>query len=367
MPAPDDELQLERSKMSFGEHLEELRRALFKSILVLFVGFLVGLSVGRQIVDYVQTPIRDAMVRFYTRQAIDQERQRLEDMKAAGQPVPENLDQAAEVMANSGLLRHDFLVTPDDLAAAVRQHFPEAAKALPKGGAEQRADAGALDPKRMIPLRLYEPMEEGERTQLKALGIMDPFVAYMKASLLAGAVIASPFIFYFIWQFVAAGLYRRERNYVYLYLPISIGLFWAGAALAFYVAFQFLLDFFFWFFEKMHIDPELRLSEWLSFVLMMPLGFGISFQLPLVMLLLERLGIFTAAAYLSYWRAAIVTISIIAMVLTPSTDPYSMIIMGLPLVGLYFGGVLMCKYMPGGPLRTPHHDQHGGPPAAAGS
>ena len=96
----------------------------------------------------------------------------------------------------------------------------------------------------------------------------------------------------------------------------------------------------------MGIDPDLRISEWLGFVLMLPLGFGISFQLPLVMLFLERVGVFTIGGYLSSWRIAILSIFILAMILTPSGDPYSMCLMAGPLVLLYFGGVLLCRFMP---------------------
>jgi len=100
----------------------------------------------------------------------------------------------------------------------------------------------------------------------------------------------------------------------------------------------------------MGINPTPRISEWMSFVLMLPLGFGISFQLPLVMLFLERIGIFTVEVYLSKWRIAILVIAIISMFLTPS-DPGSMLLMGVPLVILYFVGIAMCRYMPKGKNR----------------
>ena len=75
------------------------------------------------------------------------------------------------------------------------------------------------------------------------------------------------------------------------------------------------------------------------------MGFGISFQLPLVMLFLERIGIFTVETYLSNWRISVLVICFLAMVLTPS-DPYSMMLMATPLVGLFFFGILLCKWMP---------------------
>jgi len=78
----------------------------------------------------------------------------------------------------------------------------------------------------------------------------------------------------------------------------------------------------------------------------LPLGFGISFQLPLVMLFLERIGIFSVETYLQKWRIAVLVISVLSMFLTPA-DPGSMLLMGVPLVVLYFGGILLCRTMPG--------------------
>jgi sec-independent protein translocase protein TatC len=106
-----------------------------------------------------------------------------------------------------------------------------------------------------------------------------------------------------------------------------------------------VLAFLFTFFAWMGIDPDPRITDWLTFVLILPLGFGISFQLPLVMLFLERIGVFTVASYMSHWRISILVIFVLAMILTPS-DPYSMLLMAVPLTALYFGGVAMCQLMP---------------------
>jgi sec-independent protein translocase protein TatC len=145
--------------------------------------------------------------------------------------------------------------------------------------------------------------------------------------------------------FVAAGLYPHERSYVYIYLPFSLFLFLAGASTAFFFAFKYVLDFLFSFNQWMNIDPDPRISEWLGFVLFLPLGFGIAYQLPLVMLFLQRVGIFTVRQYLEKWRIAILVIFVVSMVLTPA-DPVSMMLMAFPLSGLYFLGVGLCQWMP---------------------
>ncbi len=182
-------------------------------------------------------------------------------------------------------------------------------------------------------------------TKVQSLNAQEPFLIWVKVAVLTGALISAPWVFWQIWMFVAAGLYPKEKNYVYVFLPFSLILFVIGAVVAFVFVFEPVLGFLFSFNAKMNIDPTPRISEWLGFVMMLPLGFGISFQLPLVMLFLNRIGVFTVAAYLSKWRIAVLVIFVLAMFLTPA-DPMSMLLLAAPLTVLYFLGVALCKWMP---------------------
>lgn len=195
----------------------------------------------------------------------------------------------------------------------------------------------------LLALRAWRPV----KVRFQVLNAQEAFMIWLKAALMTGLVIASPYVFYQVWIFVAAGLYPHEKNYVYLYLPISILLFFGGAALAFVFVFQPVLDFLFLFNKGMNADFDPRIGEWLGFVLILPLGFGLSFQLPLVMLFVNRIGLVSIETYIAQWRVAILTIFVVAMILTPA-DPISMLLMAGPLCGLYVLGILMCKYMPRG-------------------
>jgi len=336
-PRPEDEELLEKSKMSFSQHLEELRAAFLKSLAALIIGTLLGLMFGWSVVDYIQEPLRDALEKFYRNQAQQAQLERLQERRAAGEPVPQDLAATAEKLADDGLVPHELFVERQEFSQLLGIEVP----------AVEGAEGFPTSRKELLRLRVYRPIEDDPRLSLVSLSGHEPFMVYLKASLVVGALITSPFIFFFIWEFVAAGLYHAERKTVYMFLPMSLGLFLAGAALAFFVVFRFVLEFLFWFNEKMGVMPTPRISEWMSFVLVLPLGFGISFQLPLVMVLLERLGIFTIESYINRWRIAVLVISILSMFLTPA-DPGSMLLMGVPLVGLYFGGILLCKYLPRG-------------------
>ena len=107
--------------------------------------------------------------------------------------------------------------------------------------------------------------------------------------------------------------------------------------------------------RSLEIEADPRISEWIGFVLFLPLGFGVAFQLPLVMLFLHRIGIFTVQAYLEKWRIAILVIFVISMFLTPA-DPMSMLLMAAPLTLLYFLGIAMAHWMP--KSRNPFRDAY---------
>jgi sec-independent protein translocase protein TatC len=337
-----DEDLFESTKMTFGEHLEELRVALLRSALALMVGFLAGLWFAGDLVEYVQTPLKQALKDYYIRLASEEYKAYLMKQKETGGPVPADFDEAVRKFAEEGLITEERWLDPKEVFAELAAGAPQLfdGKTLPEAPTDK-----TLDTARLIKIRTYHHVEDDPRVRIIGLKVEEPFVVYMKAALVLGAIIASPFIFYFVWQFVAAGLYPHEKKYVHVFLPFSLGLFLAGAALAFFVVFRFVLAFLFTFYDWMGIDPDPRISDWLTFVLILPLGFGISFQLPLVMLFLERIGIFTINTYTASWRISVLVICFIAMVLTPS-DPYSMMLMAVPLVLLFFFGIWLCKMMP---------------------
>lgn len=207
----------------------------------------------------------------------------------------------------------------------------------------RRTFENELSPPRanLIEIEIWESVN----VETQSLTPHEAFMIWMKAALFAALILSSPWIFYQLWLFISAGLYPHEKRYVHWYLPISILLFFAGVSLAFFFVMEPVLNFLFAFNQSMGITPQLRINYWLSFVMYLPVGFGIAFQLPLVMLLLNRLGIFEVKAYLSKWRVAIMIIFVASMLLTPA-DPMSMIMLAVPLTILYFLGIGLCKWMP---------------------
>ncbi|MCL2742542.1 MAG: twin-arginine translocase subunit TatC [Planctomycetaceae bacterium] len=358
-----DENLFSETSMSFGEHLEELRKCLFYSIYWIAIGSIGGFIVGSHVVDYIQVPVKKSLERYYSEQTakrIDTERKKLEE-EGYGEEI-------ATVSARFGLVPEEVYIFPgefqrilerqkqqerknqtdDDIAA---QLFGVDNLSRQKNHRKKQTEAifGSYDSVHLDekPIRwlIFRKIADDPKTRTKALGVHEVFAIWIKASLLVGLVLASPMVFYHIWSFIAAGLYPHEKKYVYYFIPVSIGLFIGGALFAFFGVFQYVLDFLFMFNSWMNIDPDPRISEWIGFALMMPLGFGISFQLPLVMFALERVGIFTLKQYLEKWKISVLIIFILSLFLTPG-DPTSMMMMGIPLTILFFGGIFFCWLIP---------------------
>ncbi len=188
--------------------------------------------------------------------------------------------------------------------------------------------------------------EVGRRPVLSTLNVQEAFVVFFKVCIVTGFVLASPWVFYQIWAFVAAGLYPHERRYVNVFLPFSLGLFLVGVLVCEFLVMPKAVEALLWFNEWLGLEPDLRLNEWLGFAVWMPVIFGLSFQTPLVMLFLERIGLMTVEAYSSKRRIAWFLMAIFAAVITPSTDAFSMLFLWVPMSMLYELGIWLCRFSP---------------------
>ncbi|MBI2889537.1 MAG: twin-arginine translocase subunit TatC [Nitrospirae bacterium] len=174
-------------------------------------------------------------------------------------------------------------------------------------------------------------------------GVGEAFETYMWMSIAAGALIASPVVFWQFWAFVAPGLYQRERKIVLGLVGTCLFLLFAGIAFGYLVALPLVLRFFLSF-GGASLMPAPRMGEYLTFIAWFLLIFGFMFQLPLVMVLLSRLGIVNPATFSKNRSYAIVIILIIAAILTPP-DAVSMIVLAAPVLLLYEIGILASKVL----------------------
>ena len=185
----------------------------------------------------------------------------------------------------------------------------------------------------------------GLPTTLKVLSYQEGFFAYLKLCLISALFFAYPFIIYQAWRFVGVGLYPHERRYVKTFLPISFAAFVVGSMFGYF----FLIPLCLYFLINIlgpGIEPVITMSQYITLVFLLTLALGIVFQIPLVMLLIAKIGVCSAEDYVTYRKYIILGIFILAAVITPP-DPFSQISTAIPMMGLYELGILLVR-----PTRT---------------
>lgn len=166
------------------------------------------------------------------------------------------------------------------------------------------------------------------------------FFTYMKVSLLAGMIVASPVIFYQLWKFVSPGLYEKERKLVWPFVLTSSTLFIAGAIFCYLVVFPSMFDFFMGL-STAEIVPMLKVNEYLSFSSTMLLVFGLVFETPLILYFLAKLGVVNSAKLRKHRRYAILGIFVVAAVVSPTPDAITQTLMAVPMMVLYEFSILL--------------------------
>ncbi len=460
---PPNEDLFDNSRMSFGEHLEELRRVLIRSLVGVAVCCVIGFLFADQVVDFLKSPLVNAVSNFQKDKSKTEIRKRIGFLPPEYQPwfeqeqmAPENMlvdpgdmirvlrqvspnflsgvnlvpymfhpssfdldrlpklcqqlvnpqgepgeiekvdfiqngltdaqkqglkriaDRPAATVADVDFVTDVFnqMIERDDLVdasafASAMESNPSSSWDIFGSGAENPLTEMKADLERtndpdlrrrinrvlvtqtfskwmppvkldMVPMQVWRKID----AEPQSLAATESFMIWIKAGIFSGLLLASPWVLFQMWLFVASGLFPHEKSYVYVFLPISLALFFAGAGLAFFFVFEPVLKFLFSFNASMGISPQIRINEWLSFVMFLPIGFGIAFQLPLVMLFLFRINVFSIETYLSKWRMAVMIIFALSMLLTPA-DPVSMIMLAIPLTLLYFLGIGLCRWLPG--------------------
>ncbi len=353
------------STMTFGEHLECLRTHLIRAIIGLAICVIGALFVGDKIVAIVRSPIDSALrkagqVEGSNIQVEDdiadvsmtdiwhsiQEKLGLSEPSEKPEPgsqTPETPAEKFKQLKTDNKFDRTIIVSvmPSELADALHDYNPDAypaAKLIAEDDEEKSFKIRIAAPE-------FQQLETviDRQNQTVTLNVQEAFMTYLKVAFIAGLLIASPWVFREIWMFVAAGLYPHERKYIYIYLPMSLFLFTGGAVFCFYAVFPFVLKFLLSFNAMLDVNPQIRLSEWINFAVMLPVMFGVSFQLPLVMLFLERISVFEISDYREKRRMAILVIAFLSMILTPA-DPMSMLLMMFPLTLLYELGIILCGF-----------------------
>lgn len=177
---------------------------------------------------------------------------------------------------------------------------------------------------------------------LMQLTPLEGIFSAMSISFLAALVISTPIIFWQIWLFVAPGLYKKEKKIILPFVFFGSAMFALGAAFAYYIVFPFMIKYILMFGNDM-FAANISIESYVGFFIRIVLGFGVAFELPVLAYFLARVGLITDESLKNFFKYAVVLIFIIAAIITPP-DPFSQLLMAIPLVGLYGLAIIIAYF-----------------------
>ena len=325
-------------QMSFLEHLDELRKRLIRSIVFVFIAATLCWFVSGSIYRFLARPVLRALA----------EAQQHRSVTIAG------LNGQVSIVPLSSLNPNDKLrfvfADPTELGTA---SIPAGTSVLARVDKDSQGNVGLYtdepltagnevvpkDVKLPVDLRKgYEKLPD-INDKLVISTALEPFALYVKVSLYAALGLSVPFLLWQIWAFVAPGLYPHERKYVTPFIALSSIFFVLGVACAYYLIFppaaKYLLG----------LGSDFRLllkaDDYFDFIILLMLGMGLVAQMPAITYVLARIGLVTAGWMLRVWRTAVVTILIVAAVLSPTNDVPNMLLFAAPMFVLYVISVIV--------------------------
>lgn len=179
---------------------------------------------------------------------------------------------------------------------------------------------------------------------LQTIQPAEGFVMYIKICLLFAILLTSPWLFWHIWAFVSAGLYKHERKYIHVVVPISATLFVTGAVFFLTVIAPLAMKFFIKFNQRLSLPSNWTFQSYINMVIMLTLVFGAAFQLPIAIVFAERMGLVSIENLTRSRRFVILGLIIVAAVATPP-DPVSQIALAVPLYILFESSIVVCRIM----------------------
>lgn len=303
-PAVRAQFEENLPRMSFGDHLDELRRRVVRALLAVFVAVMAVIPFKEKVQSIITEPYR-AQWRTGFEAWIGE----LEAKEKAGRFTG---DSPADPLGKGFL-------------AECRQY-------------RESILAGTFE----YPAQIDERTGYQVPYTLMSTGPLDDMWVYMMASLVFSLVLAAPVVGWQIWAFVAAGLYPKERRVFLRYFPAMVLLSAGGVLFGYFIALPYSLGFLISLMPRDQVSSMLSVSQYFTLLFALTAAMGVVFQLPTVMVALQRVGLVTHAAYVKHWRITVLLIFVVAAVFTPP-EPVSMMLVSAPMIVLYGLGLLLTR------------------------
>ena len=320
----------------FLDHLEDLRVMITRIVLTLIIAMVACFALQKHVMDVLRKPVEDVwgvhMQGTLPKEVI------IEDWEAAKRVLDRSVFLADDE-------RDDYLAEFDeDTQRLVRAaQILRLAKGLPeeKQGPFLKAKAGTDEKLETLLRQLQESKAEpdsvpgADLTMMSALKPTETFMLSMKLSFFAGVVVSFPFLLYFTLQFVLPGLHTHERKILWPSMAIGFGLFLLGVFFAYFVVLPRALVFFFEWDQGLGVASEWRIGWYIGFAAQFTLLFGLSFELPVVVMALVKIGLLSYETMSNTRRYAVLAIVVLAAVITPTGDILTLSMMAVPMYLLY--------------------------------
>ncbi len=327
-------------QMSFLDHLDEFRRRLVKSVIIVVIAFILCWIVHVEIFEFLAVPIRQALSEV--------ERREIPVEGLTGNEKVLSLNNLQEGEAVSYVFTRATklgvsVVSPGTSVKA--KAMKDATGNLGLFTDDLMIVGNAVLPKGIkLPadFNLQNLQEASAEERLIVTTATEGFTLYVTVSLYAALALSIPFLLWQIWGFISPALYRHERAYVTPFIALSSVSFVAGAAFAYYILFPPAVKY------LLGVSEDFRLmlgaTPYFDFITLIMLAMGIIFQMPAITYVLSRIGLVSAKLLIKSWKIAIVVILIVAAVVSPTADIPNMMLFAAPMILLYIISIFIAWF-----------------------
>lgn len=318
-------------QMSFLEHLDEFRKRLVISVLIIGVAFILCWTFKERIYNFLAIPVQKALTEAQRRQIT------IESKTGNEKIIP--LTQLKDGDKGRYIFDRATNIGVTVVAAGTSVESVAAIDSKGKLGLytdEPMFTSNAIIPKGIrlpVDLEIIDLSNKSEDERLIVTTAIEPFTLYVTVSLYAAIALSMPFLLLQIWGFISPALYKDEKKYVTPFVLLSTISFVLGAAFAYYILFPPAVGYLLGLGSDFQL--LLRATDYFDFITLIMLAMGIIFQMPAVTYVLSKIGILTAGFLIRIWKVALVIVLIVAAFVSPTGDIPNMMLFATPMMVLY--------------------------------
>lgn len=328
------------SEMSFMEHLDELRRRLINSVVIVVLAFVVCWFVSDQIYNFLSVPVRRALSEANRREVPVEGRTGQEKILPLN-----NLKEGATgryVFDKNTTFGAGIVSSGTSVLAKVEL---DATGKIGLFTAEPIFSNNAIIPEGIrLPVNIEKDdlNDTSADERLIVTTVPESFTLYVTVSLYAAIALSIPFLLWQVWGFISPALYKHERSYVTPFILLSTLAFIIGAAFAYYILFPPAIGYLLGLGSDFNL--MLRASDYLDFITLIMLAMGVIFQMPAITYVLARIGIVSAGFLWRSWKIALVIILIVAAIISPTGDIPNLMLFATPMMVLYVFSIFIAWF-----------------------